>query len=93
MGKEWCRLGVQLRLCRRSSLEYLPNKKDVSAGWYVEIVREEFWLTWTKICDTTTNKPTLFCHAALFSQSDHEETGNLVPSGKEVPAGVEAKSV
>ena len=29
----------------------------------------------------------------MFAQSDHEETGNLVPSGKEVPAGVEVKNV
>ena len=46
-----------------------------------------------QICDTITNKPALFSHAGYFAQSDHEETGNLVPSGKEVPAGVETKNV
>ena len=46
-----------------------------------------------KICDVVTNKPALFSHAVMFAQSDHEETGNLVPSGKEVPAGVETKNV
>lgn len=50
-------------------------------------------LTGPKICDIVTNKPALFSYAAVLAQSDDEETGNLVPSGKEVPPGVEVKTV
>ena len=39
-----------------------------------------------------TNKPAVFSHAAVFAQGDHQETGNLVPTGKDVPEGVEAKN-
>lgn len=35
----------------------------------------------------------MFSHAALFAQADHMETGNFVPFGAEIPAGVEEKNV
>ena len=35
----------------------------------------------------------MFSHAAVFAQSDHMETGNLVPSAVEIPEGVEAKNM
>lgn len=50
-------------------------------------------LTDLQLYDVNTKEPAIFSHAAIFAESDDQESGNFVPQGQLAPAGVDIKSV